>query len=363
MAILTPSKVRLSPHLLLSDFMGCSSIYTQGLANVFDKRAGTDIRLENAKALCENVLEPILAAIGSISFSYGFISPEVSQALVTYQDPQKPSHHRFDLGAAVDIIPHRHVLQSIANYAVPETGAPILFAFEHLEGMPLSRMITYSESPCICVAVSAQEVARGEPRNAWYENRYTGKPKVKPQYLKYPSATLRKRAYEKFCDCGLDHGWTGAGYPTYHGGGRKQLHHMRTSDYTMVTDFLYDEEFVMEGVRNAPGLVDKRVAEAFQLAGATYDWMLKMSGLPRVSIVSAYTSHLSEGWMEGRDWREGDVSFEIVPPEYVEPQEFIDMCFRGEHAAKGKSHMLFANISMKPDDDRVIVSVRRSIKW
>src|SRR5690606_16652309 len=81
MGILNPTTTRLSPHFLLSDVMGCSSVYARGLANVFDKKPGTDIRLTNLRALCENALEPILASVGSFSITYGFISPEVSREL------------------------------------------------------------------------------------------------------------------------------------------------------------------------------------------------------------------------------------------------------------------------------------------
>lgn len=359
---LIPSKTRLSPHFLLSDMMGCNSVYSKGLPNVFDKWPGTDIRLENGKALCEHALEPLLATVGSFSISYGFISPDLSDEIVTYQDPQKPSHHRWDLGAAVDICPHFHVLQSTSKHSTPESGAPILFALEHMQYLPLSRVITYSESPYVCVAVSAVEVLRGEARGAWYENRYTGKAGAKPRYLKYPSPNQRANALEKICDCGLEHGWVGGGYPSYHGGGRKQYQHMRASNYTMVSDFLYDEEFVMDGKRNIPSLLNKDVAFAFQLAGATYDWLLKMSGYPRLSIVSGYTSPTTPGWIAGRDWREGDVSFEIVPPAYVTPKDFIQQVFRADHEI-GKHHMLFADIAMVAEDDRVIISVRRTIEW
>lgn len=361
MGILNPTTTRLSPHFLLSDVMGCSSVYARGLANVFDKKPGTDIRLTNLRALCENALEPILASVGSFSITYGFISPEVSRELVTYQDWRKPSHHRADLGAAVDIIPHHYVLQSTANDATFESGAPILFAFEHMQDLPLSRLITYSESPCICVAVSAEEVTSGTPRGAWYENRYTGVAGAKPDYRKYPTSAARRRAFANLCECGLDHRWTGKGFPTYHGGGRRQLHHIRSSRYTMVTDFLFDEVFVHKGVRNQPSLDNPKVREAFTLAGKAYDYLLQTTGLPRLSIVSGYTSHLSKGWIEERDWRGDDISFEIVPPQYMQPEEFCTEFFKADAARR--MHALFGNLTAEADGDRVIVTVRRGIEW
>lgn len=321
MAILNPSEVRLSPHFLLSDFMGCNSVYSYGLPNVFDKQ-GLDRRLDNAKALCEEALEPVLAAAGPISISYGFISPELSREIVTYQSPDKPSHHRWDLGAAADICVHDWV-QPIASQAGSTTGAPIEFALSRMSRYPLSRLISYSESPYLCVAVSAEEVEKGKPRHAWYENRYMGKAKVKPDYRKYGSDGLRERALHDLMQDGLEHPWQGAGYPTYHGGGTRQYQHRRTSRYTMLSDWLYDEHFVRTGIRNEPQLLNALAAEAFQLAGFAYDEIIRISGFPRFSIVSAYTSPFSKGWIEGRDWRGDTIEFELVAPGYTGAKEIV----------------------------------------
>lgn len=344
MAILSPTKTRLSSHFLLSDMMGCHSVYALGLPNVFDKQRGGDIRLTNAKALCEEALEPILAMVGSFSISYGFICPALSQKIVTYQDWRKPSHHRFDLGAAVDICPHHYVLQSVAKHAGETDGAPIMFALEHLRQLPLSRLITYSESPYICIAVSAEEVETQAQRMAWYENRYEGRSGDKPKFNKYPSQSARERAFERLQDEGLPTRWTGKGYPTYHGGGNRQYHHMRTSKHTMVSDWLYDEEWVTKGIKNAPVLNNAEVARGFKVAGEVYEAILEVSGLPRLSIVSAYTSHLSKGWIPGRDWRGEVVSFEVVPPEYLSPVEF----------AEGLNGMI-PGVECEVDEDRVII--------
>lgn len=360
MTILDPTRTRLSPHFLLSDMIGCQSVYSKGLPNVFDHQRD-DIRLVNGLALCEHVLEPLLALAGPFSISYGFISQELSREIVTYQDPTKPSHHMWNLGAAVDVCVHRHVLQSTSNNATNESGAPIVFAMDYMQDYPLSRLITYSESPYMCLAVSDEEVANGTPRRAWYENRYLGVAKAKPLYLKYPTPGIRTKAWQRIQDEGLPHPWAGKGYPTYHGGGIRQLHHIRTSKNTMVSDWLFDEDFVRNGVRNRPSLDKPEVVEAFELAGKAYDYLLSVTGLPRLSIVSGYTSHMSEGWIAGRDWREGDVSFEVVPPSYLSPGEFIAETLKGDHARS--KHMLFANLSMIADGDRVIVTVRRSIEW
>lgn len=348
MGIIDPTRTRLSPHFLLSDMMGCNSVYSQGLPNVFNKMNGFDQRLANGKALCEHALEPILATVGAFSISYGFISPALSKEIVTYQDWRKPSHHRWDLGAAVDICPHLWV-QSIAP-GITDTNSPIEFALRHMEDLPLSRLITYSESPYICVAVSDEEVRNGSPRMAWYENRYQGKKGAKPDYRKYPSEASRERALARLIEDGFDHDWEGHGYPTYHGGGRKQLHHIRVSKYTMMSDWLYDKDWVEEGVKNVPIMTDKRVMEAFTLVGEAYDALIEATGLPRFSIVSGYTSPRSAGWIENHDWRGDTLEFELVVPEYETPKSVVlSLLFGG----------FPENLTFVEDDERLILQVHR----
>lgn len=200
--------------------------------------------------------------------------------------------------------------------------------------------------------MSAEEVASGTPRGAWYENRYGGKKGAKPAFIKYSSANTRKSALAKLCECGLDHPWEGAGYPTYHGGGRKQLHHIRTSANTMVSDWLFDEMSVREGVKNQPSLDKPEVMEAFKLAGKVYDMLLTVTGLPRMSIVSAYTSHLSDLCIAGRDWREGPVVFEVVPPEYADLETI-----KADWLRSFPTRNVRAGIEV--DRDRLIVTVPR----
>lgn len=351
MAILDPTETRLSPHFLLSDFMGCFSVYRQGYANVLDTQA-QDCRLENAMALCDQALEPILAMAGPVSISYGFISPELSRKIVKYQDPDKPSHHRWDLGAAADICVHDWV-QTLAPGAAGTTGAPIHFALRHLRDLPISRLITYSESPYFCVAVSSDEVRRDQPRMAWYENEYTGEPKVKPYFRKMGTETARDNRLKTLEQMGLKDEWRGAGYPTHHGGGIRQYQHTRTSRYTMLSDWLFDAEYTLQGVPNIPKTGNPLVREAFQLAGMAYDKLITASGLPRFSIVSAYTSPEARNapWVEGRDWLGDTITFEVVAPEYANLKEIVSFC--------GLWPDIFEWMDVSEDRGRLMVKVDR----
>lgn len=276
---LPPKFVQLSENFRLSDFLGCHSVYMYGHAN--DHRELTAAQLEEAKHLCTELLEPILARFGPVSLSYGYISPELSRKIVKYQDPDKPSYHRWDYGAAVDLVFHDRVAADTP---------PILTAHEIDALLPYSRMITYSESPFICLATRASEYVSGVARRAFYENRFEGVPYAKPAFVtKSKTSGGRKREHQDLLERGLPVHWKGAGYSTYHCGGQRQLHDYRTSRYSVLTDFLYNETAVQEGIPNSPPLT-KTSRAIFKAAGETYDALIAGLEAPRLSVVEGYTS-------------------------------------------------------------------------
>lgn len=319
MPVLRPSEYRLSPHFLLSDLMGCSSVYERGLRNVFDAQLPSDIRLAHGAALATEILEPILLQHGPLSISYGFISPELSSSVVTYKNPNEPSYHRWDAGAACDICVHDWVqFESKHN----TSGAPIMLAHDIDSRMrlPYSRLITYSESPYICIAANEKEIRQwmtgtGLPRAAFYENRFEGTPKAKPKYINMRGDKARQKQRELLESEDLPAHWFGGGFPSYHGGGRKQLHHIRTSRYTMLTDWLYNDDDVYLGKKNIPGAAwdAEDARKAFLLAGAVYDKMLTVLDVSRLSIVSGHREGSAVDGNE-RFSMEGPFYFSVVPP-------------------------------------------------
>lgn len=331
-----PRKFRVSPHFLLSDFLGCHSVYTKGYPNAFEINDTSPLKLDNLKCLCALGLEPLLERYGPMSIGYGHISPYVSKQIVKYQASEKPSHHRFDLGAAVDFISHRWVageFKLVEDYYLPPsvTGSPIALAHAIDQSeMPYSRLITYSESPYICLALSAREYVQGYVRRMFYENRFNGLAKAKPDYRTYSTSQAKSRAFEDLQERGLLHPWRGAGYPTYHGGGFRQLHHMRVSKYTMVTDWLFDLKSITNGAKNAPALDLDSVQDAFAAAGTVYDWLLDVWNIPRASIVEAYVHHDNPSLTEFNDWRKPEIEFLLATPEIefgagtLEPLSFVD---------------------------------------
>lgn len=303
--ILDPTTVRLSEHFLLSDMLGCNSVYTKGLKNVFFDPTGA--KLAEGKHLCESLLEGILNQYGPLSVAYGYISPELSRDIVKYQDPDKPSYHRWDKGAAADICVH----------GWNERKAPIYLAHRIDIENEYSRMITYSESPYICVAT---QLGESPARKAFYENRYMGVPRVKPLYIRKPaSREARRREADNLV---LEHDWHGHGFPTYHGGGHRQLQHIRCGRYSMVSDFLYSTEAITSGFANAVNTREHK--QVFGRAGAYYEELLDRLDVPRVSIVRAYESFRNKR-PNRYSWDNG-FAIDFKPPSYIHLDDLAQAC-------------------------------------
>lgn len=306
---------RISDHFILADFLGNHTVYSKGVPNPFVMGDTGKLRRDNLTTLCECGLETILANWGPLSVSYGFICDALSKAIVKYQDPMKPSHHRFDLGAAADIIVHKWVQE--------KSPVELAHAIDQY-GLPYSRMITYSESPYICLALSDHEVSHASPRKAFYENRYTGKKGVKPQYLQYASPQAKEKARKELEANGLPVPWEGAGYPTYHGGGAQQYHHRRVSKYTMLSDWLMDLQSIATGGKNVPAITNAAVMDAFAAAGMVYDALIDTTEVDRLSIVSSYVSRLNPNHDSANDWYTPDISFVVAAPVKVSAKAYLN---------------------------------------
>lgn len=315
-----PREFWLSDNFRLSDFLGCHSVYARGLPNPFTHGENSK-HIANARALCEQALEPLLA-LSPMSITYGFISDSLSRAIVTYQDPTKPSHHRWDLGAAADIIVHDWIQrpESLHPALLPGEsvhpsvlGAPVALAhaIEATLQIPYSRLITYSESPSLCIAVADEEVRKGQPRKAFYENRFEGTKRAKPAYIRLPSQAGKKAAMSRLLEHGLPHAWEGGGFPSYHGGGVRQYHHRRVSECTVVQDWLFDVDVVTHGGGNVPNFTDPVLMGAFRLAGLTHDHLLGQTP-GRLSVITGYTARTCRSYTTTRGWRGDEFQFTLA---------------------------------------------------
>jgi hypothetical protein len=298
-----PTSVRLSENFLLSDLCGGHSFYVRGIPNVFDDPTG--IKIVEGVCLAETVLEPIVQT-SPISISFGYVGDSAAGKLHgNYPNPDATSLHQWSNGAACDIVVHNLDALDIS---------PITIARAIDEEFPMNRTITYSESPFICVGTKAAEINSDRPRKAFYENRYEGVYKAKPKFTTIPQ---NREAF--FRTHRLEHNWRGGGHPSYHGGGVRQVHHIRTSRFTMLSDFLYSTEALTEGHKNCPTLTEDWVKK-FKRVGTLYDGILTTLGIHRLSIVRAYES---AGWNKGHAYRWTDNTFEIdfIPSSLINPDE------------------------------------------
>jgi hypothetical protein len=300
-----PTRIRVSEQFLLSDFLLCDSVARFGYANRFD----TDDNHKMAEVFrLAETLEILIDRLGPLRISYGFISPELSQRIVKYQDPNKPSYHRFDIGAAADIR-FGELLQSIA---------PVQIAWEIQRladqgDFEYSRMITYSESDWICFATS---MAGESNRQAFYENRFIEEER-KPKFVTYPQVNRESFIQRQ----PIPENWRGRGYPSYHGGGRLQFHHQIVSKHFSYLDFLYSKRRVHTGVGNLPpqvGSKDRmnRWLDMARQAGIVLDFLTDHYRC-HFSIISAYESTDQDSARSGKDWM-NRYCLTIVPPESLD---------------------------------------------
>lgn len=301
-----PTKVRVSDTLLLSDLVGCDSVYRYGYANPveFDKRSDHWKEAKKLGALLDNLCDEY----GPYIVSYGYISPQLSRKIVKYQDPDKPSYHRFDLGAAADV-------------CFPDwEEAPIYLAHSIDGDYDYSRMITYSESKYICVATQA---CRCSQHRALYENRYVGA--RKPEFVKYSPNEAKRSVQKASHELPVD--WAGAGYPTYHGGGKRQFHH-RTRLYSAWSDFLYNRDRVHNGARNIPPLEGNPKHQEFShsmyVATVAYARAVESTGW-RHSVIEAYN---------GGNWPYTD----IVPSACTHHDDLAQALVRGATKVRVLDH-------------------------
>lgn len=335
--MIDPTTYRMSDTLLLSDMVGCDSVYRYGKANpVF---ADDCKKLEEGKNLASKVDE-LQERFGPFSITYGYISPQLSCDIVKYQDPTKPSYHRWDLGAAIDFVAHEWVQGLIKGQ---RGTAPVYLAHDIDDLFGYSRMITYAESPVICFGTRLEEEGK-RYRKALYENRYVGV--KKPLYVRY-SDNARSRTMQKD-NCNIED-WVGQGWPSSHGGGRKQFEHQRTSMYTLMSDFLYDSKAVHRGERNFPFLTipdrKAKIMQSMQFAGDTIDKLVQHFGM-RMSIVSAYkrSDDPKVNW-------ERRFTMQLVPPVGVEADDAAH--FLETHAKDLVDKVMVR--TMRSGTDRVLI--------
>ena len=91
------------------------------------------------------------------------------------------------------------------------------------------------------------------------------------------------------------------------------MQHIRTSRYSVASDFLYSTHAIRNGIANAPDI--RRYGEFFKQAGETYDALLEKLDVPRLSIVRGFESFRFNDYPLF-SWKE-HFAIEFIPPSYL----------------------------------------------
>lgn len=305
---INPLFTRMGDNFVLADFMYNDSVIRKGDANYmpdFRKNVRLSAHIYAMSAFANTLVDNF----GLCSISYGFISPEQSERRVKWKDPTAPSYHRWDDGCAADFIFHGY-----ARNPNDWFSSTVYLSTLIMEKMDVSRMITYSESPYICLSTGTSPTKA--KRNAIYWNVYEGKERTKPAYYSLSKNDIEKIKNGMNCDKLIvakalirKHASKGESYPTYHGGGVKQVQHIRLGSYLMLSDILRPIENVCvsysrrDGPRHCrppirPELIDSLKLKAtvlnnilehyYETPSGTLTSSSGISSPPRISILSAY---------------------------------------------------------------------------
>lgn len=279
-----PWSWRLNEHFVLSDFMYSDSIIRRGLVNKFD--GGNETVISNCMQLA-GFLEELVDQYGPVSVTYGYISPEVSMKTVKWRNPADPSYHRWDDGAAADVIFHDWVSpkrnEGIWAALDEPDASPMMLAREIAQEHDFSRMITYSESQSICIGVDRNS----KPRRAFYENRWAGEQGKKPIYVTHRNIPDRETVRNNL----TQHGWVGGGRPSYHLKGKQQYQHIRCGKYLTLLECLRDPYNLRYGTPNRPPTTKRGQKNFMRVAYAMsrfIEWYNFHVGLGSISVIAGH---------------------------------------------------------------------------
>lgn len=317
MSKIDPRTYFMSDYITLSDLVGCDSVYRYGIPNpVYESDTP---KLQEGHHLAE-VVERHTQNSG-FSITYGYISPGLSRSIVRYQSPDKPSYHRWDFGAAMDLI-----LYDLDMFSPRNTSGCVMpwdrtdwykqvrmqpirqLRRLYNQGMRWSRAITYAESQIFCIATRRSESPE-HARMATYENRW--RPGLrKPHHIKHSPNSLTEMTNDE------EPGWRGKGWPSYHGGGRRQYEHIPTGLMNVLSDFLYDAILVDKGGANRPP-IGKRNYDRFiyNVMAASLFYEKLVYELGRLPIIAAYVNPAARHTQIDRSFDSHWVLDIAVPPE------------------------------------------------
>lgn len=186
------TRTRLSKNFILRDFMFCTASAAHGLSNFPEH---PDAVIVAGRALCERLLEPVLAQFGRFAITYGYQSRESMDAdlarTAKLASPNSSNPHHWDrqtfgnaVYARVDIWP----------FCV-EDGDVCKMAFGHwlMHNLDLDLCMTWTRSNVFCLTISPV------PRRCWVE---WGRPSLgEPKQQIFMGAQYWRDVYPTLPDC------------------------------------------------------------------------------------------------------------------------------------------------------------------
>lgn len=274
------SDIQLSKHFNLLDFMNAHTLYTSGVGITAEDVPSWAI--DTGVKLCEELLEPLYAKHGPMSFSSGYIPTSLLKRWT-------PHSWKPEDGAAADVVVHSWVNQE---------RSPISLVKNMIEeGADFERLITYAGSEVICMSAG-----RNTNRRAVYENlRVPGQDK--PEFITWARAKATPATASFMKDRPE---WRRAdGETSYHHRGNIRPQHIRVSEHFTLLDFCRDEEAMAAGknwvppTREAMATMMKTtsmVASALEPMMAEFGRVSVIKGMRR----SDFAKTVEESW-RGRD--------------------------------------------------------------
>lgn len=156
------SKIRLSRHFLMRDFLYSSSATVRGIANTPED---PEMTVRAGKALCERVLEPLLTRFGPLAITFGY---QCRQALDCYLPasarklgPTSSNPHQWDRGtfgdaiyARVDVLPYAVEDGEVSR---DEVGRWMMYELD------IDLLMQWSRSNVFCITIGPK------PRRVWLQ--------------------------------------------------------------------------------------------------------------------------------------------------------------------------------------------------
>jgi hypothetical protein len=155
------ARVRLSKNFILRDFLFSTEAAVLGLSNLPEDN---EMVIRAGKALCEKVLEPILAQFGRFAITFGYQCREAIEYGISpdkLTNPRSSNPHSWDRGtfgkevyARVDILPFCVEDGEVSKHE---------FARWCMMNLDVDLLMLWRHSNGCCITISPQ------PRRAWLE--------------------------------------------------------------------------------------------------------------------------------------------------------------------------------------------------